>query len=442
MSDLVIPAAVAAERAALGVAVAATAAADHVLDVVRAEDLTGEHRPRLLRALKLVREEGRQIDPPTVSYALHRLGVPADQADEVVRAALAHAEVGNLHATCQDVVHAAAMRRRQQAALELARAAGALDDRAYAEAEQRLYNADRGDDTVAWVDGQAQGEALAARLAARDARRVPTGMPGLDRVSGGLRPGQLTIVLGVTSHGKSALVDGMALAAAQAGWRVGLALNEQAVEERYERAVSRDSGVPLQAIDEAQTGRGRLTTVQVKALTDSAARIAGLPLAWLPAAGMAAVDLARQARRQRLDVLVVDGLQGLPMQPGRKAYEYLQDEVHALDEHAKRTGCHVLLAAHVNRQRLKADGTMPVPGLGDVADCTGATKRADNVLCLWRRQDPDTLDPTDEGILRMAKWRGARLESFALDFDGSRMRFTEAVGVHAGQVVARSRDAA
>lgn len=419
------PAAVIAERAALSAATITTAACDHVLDAITEDDLTRPDLRLLFQALRNVRLEGRDIDAPAVASALVRLGQPPEQAQQLVAAAAQHVPlISEIPATIREVQDAAIMRRRHHAALELARAAATLDQQAWDQAERRLHETDRAQ-TVQWVDGQHQAERFAQRLQAGDSPRIPTGMPSLDRVTGGLRPGQLTIVLGVTSHGKSALIDTIAAAAADAGYRTGLAINEQTIEERYERAVARESRVPLYVIDEAQTGRGRLRDTQAERITHAAGRLANLPLAWLPATGMTAGDLARHARRQRLDLLVVDGLQGLPPQPGRKPHEYLQDAVHELDEHAKRTGCHVLIAAHVNRQRLKNDGTWPMPGLGDVADCTGATKRADNVLCVWREQDRDTLDPLDEGLLRMAKWRGAALQSFPVLFDGARMRWTE-----------------
>jgi replicative DNA helicase len=413
-----------AERAVIGAALLTPSACDHVLDRIRPHDLTGVDRPALLTALTKLRAAGHAPDPRAVAEQAHRDGQTREHAQAAVEQALRDApSIAGIDAAIAEVLTYAQARRRHQAALELAQAAQRLDDHAWAHGEQLLAAADRGPETRDWTTPQQLADRLQHRLQAKDARRIPTGLQLLDDHTGGLRPSQVTIVLGVTSHGKSVIVDQIAEQAAAAGMTVGVALNEMTADERFERAVARTGGVPLRVIDEAQTGRGRLTTIQQNRAAEAINRLEQLGVRFLDASGLTAPELTRAARRARLDLLVVDGLQGFPPEPGRKPHEYLQDAVHHLDEHAKRTGCHVLLPAHVNRQRLRADGTWPVPGLGDVADCTGATKRADNVVCVWRQQDPDSLDPQPEGLLRLAKWRGAALRSFEMHFDGSRMRW-------------------
>jgi hypothetical protein len=112
--------------------------------------------------------------------------------------------------------------------------------------------------------------------------------------------------------------------------------------------------------------------------------------------------------------------------PGqRQRRQTLEDAVQRLDAFAKDTGCHVIIVGQINRER--ANGTFPVPGLADIKDCAELGNGPDNVLFVWREQDPETLDPLDTGSCRMAKYRGARLETVPATFTGEFQRWDERV---------------
>lgn len=123
---------------------------------------------------------------------------------------------------------------------------------------------------------------------ARSAERVPTGVPGLDRlVGGGLRRGSVTLIEGPAGSGKT-LLGASFLASDERGLYLGF---REGVEDLLAQADA--AGIPLGAAARAERVTLRCP-IEPEALADSIA-----------------ADLLARLRAQAVRRLVIDGLGGL-----------------------------------------------------------------------------------------------------------------------------------
>lgn len=398
--------------------------ADAVLDVVQPGDFYSERLREVMVAIVELRGDGHVPDWRAVVSQLRSRGKLSDSLTEAWVEALpaAAVAVGGLRRLCESVAALAVDRRRIDATYALQAAVYDDDDEgAWDRAVADLHEADRPRGRRAWASPDEIADRLYASIEGSDPVRWPWPLQRLNRLSGGgARRGQLTFIGGASSHGKSVLVDLALQSMAKVGARTALFLNEMTVEERAERVAANLANVRYGRIQAATSGEEQLNAKEAKAIINA---MAGQQVAFCPCAGWSAEQIVREARRRQLDVIAVDLVQKLPFQAGRPRHQTLEDAVQRFDAFAKDTGCHVIMAGQINRER--ANGTFPVPGLADIKDCAELGNGADNVLFVWREQDPETLDPLDQGVVRMAKYRGARLETIPATFEGDYQRWTE-----------------
>jgi replicative DNA helicase len=159
---------------------------------------------------------------------------------------------------------------------------------------------------------------LAARLdgAAPVTPGWSTGLPRLDDLIGGLRPGKLIVVVGESGGGKSTFGLAVTLAAMQAGARVGLYSLEMQEDELAERALAHDAQV-----DSLLLRAGQLTSDEWQRVQAAyRARQAQAPVRLVTGGGFSYRDIAAQARAWAVDgglhLLAVDYL-GLVRTAGR-----------------------------------------------------------------------------------------------------------------------------
>lgn len=414
------------ERALAGMALLAPALADKILDTIKPERLHDTQSRVVLSTIAEMRAEGHAPDVVAVTErcrlagTLDVAGGPAG-IDGLTACAPG---VGAIASVVQSVDQLIRWRERLVGTYEAQVAIQSRDGDEWDAALRRIEETEIGARSgTGYVAPMEVGFRLLDALEARDQVRYPWPFHSLNNLSGGgARRGQMTFVGGPSSHGKSVFVDMTLQSMGGAGASVGLFLNEMTVDERAERVAAYLAQVKFARIQQATAGLLTLTRDESDALIKA---MSTQPVAMVGAFDWTARDIVREARRRRFDAIAVDIIQGLPDEPGRKRTETLAAAVQHLDAFAKDTGCHVIVTGHVNRARVGTDGTWPLPGLGDVRDCAELVNRADNVLFVWRAQNPETLDPTDDGLLRVAKYRGARLTSFPISLMGEYQKFYE-----------------
>jgi len=239
--------------------------------------------------------------------------------------------------------------------------------------------------------------------AAGDIPGKPTGIDCLDAVSGGMRPGELWIVGGKTSAGKSVLMLQIAAEIMRAGGSVAIFTLEMMAGEIIGRMVSYLGRVHYGHIMQPRTAaKGDLGRIQ-----RAVGEIAQAQL-WIDAsAGQTSDSILTEAERIRdgnggLSLVVVDYLQLI--RGGRAKGESREEEIArasgGLKQLAKHLGCPVLSATQLNEA-------------GQTRESRAIAQDADSLLII-----------EDDGV-RVAKLRnGARGGLLPLILDGDGQRFT------------------
>lgn len=399
-------------------------AVDHVLDQVAPEDFTDRTARAVIWAAGELRGTGISCSVLTITEHLRSAGRLAEAGGEhAVDAITADAAaVGTIKQLTADVAGLARWRRRQRAARQLTEAAYTANDEEWAAAETTLDTVDRPKTGGGHTAGAALTDRLIAALNGGDPTRWPWPIDRMNNMTGGgARRGQMTFIGGPSSHGKSAFVDCCMQSMCAAGAKGVLYLNEMTADERAERIAANLTSIPYSRLQSASSGQIKLMDKEWTRIMD---RMPGQPVDMVECPDWTVEQILRDARRHRPDVLALDIVQKLPTRPFDRRLPMLEDAVQRFDAFAKDTGCHVLLVGQVNRAR--ADGIFPLPGLADVKDCAELVNGPDNVLFVWRQQDKKTLEMRADGVIRLAKYRGARLGSIDAWFDGERQRWLQA----------------
>lgn len=226
-----------------------------------------------------------------------------------------------------------------------------------------------------------------------------TGFDELDKKLGGLRKGELIIVAGRPSMGKSAFALDIALNVAKRGGSVLFISLEMSKEQIAERAlvqisVSEEKGIPG---EEIRTGKISDRTWQQIGIHVSV--LGKLPIYVVDNTDLDIMEirtLARQFKRQqKLDLIIVDYLQ-LIEGSNDTTYENRQETIarvsRNLKKMAKELDVPVIAVSQLNRIVEQRSNKRPI--LSDLRDSGAIEQDADVVIFLYRDEyyHPDTKD--------------------------------------------------
>lgn len=390
--DLRSPTAIEAERALLGALLQDADALDALALVAPRDCYRPEHEALLALIVEMV-DAGDAVDIVTVSERVQQRGATRYGGAAYVAELPEHAPSTTNAAHYAGVVALAARRRRtMRAAAQLAEAAAdgnvplddaiaaflaGLDDMAPASKERdgligekiRLTNAER----------------------AVEPRVFPTGLPSLDQIlGGGLSAGELCVVAGRPSWGKTSLCIGVLLEHALSGRPCGMVSLEMTRAQIVHRYVAQLAGVPIRYV-----ARGGLDAGDEAAIADAHRQLADVPLHIEQPGGQTMADIARLIRRWKrdtgLDLVAIDYL-GLVKRAPSKAptHEQVGGIVKDLKRLALELDVAVVLAVQLNRAMVadrprKAKGgdwwtRIPTPQLHHLAESGDVERDADKVL--------------------------------------------------------------
>ena len=265
---------------------------------------------------------------------------------------------------------------------------------------------------------------------------IPTGVKDLDRVlGGGWRRSHLNVVGARPGMGKSALVGGAVVEAAQSvlrwvdqdgieGGEATAALVISAEMNREEvaaRILAADARIPAdRVLDGTAIGGADFAGGERDRLEKSAVRLASLPI-WIDDKGRPGIDVIRSAVQRvkwecenvvredglptRLRLLVVDHLHILDTGNEDTRNEALAEITGALKEMAKDEDMAVVLLAQLNRGCESRTNKRPV--MMDLRDTGAIEQDADVILFVYREKYYDPETPIgDVAELIIAKRRG------------------------------------
>lgn len=265
-------------------------------------------------------------------------------------------------------------------------------------------------------------------------KAIPSGLKCLDRIIGGFYGGELTVIGARPSVGKSAFGANIALAAAEAGHKVGIVSCEMVDIGFGQRILSHGAWVDGMAIrkgeiDDESWGRianamGPLGELPIEFMFDST-YIEDV-VQWVQ----------RKARHGEMDLLIVDYLQ---LMDTRKRFDAEHLRVgyisRALKKLATQCNIPVIALAQVNRE---TDGSMPT--LKHLKDSGSIEQDCDGVIFLHRPGNPNdsSIDERDRPhwagyaennlvylCIGVAKQRQGAIGKTSVIFDPAIMRYSE-----------------
>ncbi len=449
MSSDTLPRNLEAERAVLGAMLVRPDALREVADILTAEDFYRAAHGTLFRRMQDVAASGRAIDVVTLRPLLERHGELDDVGGLSYIAGLVDGLPRASSAAHYAVdVKAAATRRRLVAFAEQLRADaihGDDPDAIREAAEQGLRGLDTGTG-IELMDVQAAVAQATATLDAFDNAEhigvtgVPTGLTGLDDLIGGWQRGELNVIAGLSSHGKTAFMAQCAGYAAIVRQVPTLfATNEQKPGSLVLRLACNRARVDLTAIRKRYA-----TDDDLARFTDAMHEIERAPLTFYWARGKRMSDIRRHARmahvKGRCRLLAIDylGLIAPEVSVHRNANrerEVARQSAMAKDI-AGELDVPVLLGCQMNGDIEKAaprvgkkTAAPPRPRLSDLRESKAVGHDADVVLFVYRPftrpTNPEERMRQGETDLIVAKQRNGRVDDVSAHFNGAWQRFEE-----------------
>lgn len=416
-----------AEQAVLGGMMMATSVVDDVSEILMGEDFYEPRHEMIFSAIISLVHGGRPADPIALADALEKRGSlttigGAPYLHEILAAspiatnATHYAEIVRDHSLRRKII-SAGMKATQLGFDAHGEAADVAD-----EAQQAIYAATENSrrETTPLA-----GDLLAETFDWLESDQEPglkTGFHDVDRLIGGMQPGNMIIVAARPGVGKSTFAMDIARHNAIRNNVPTLFVSlEMSRQELMQRLLAAESTVPLKAFKNRQ-----LNDRQWDSITKHSAAIQDAPL-WLEdRPGVTPLELrskARQLKRQGLGLIVLDYLQLLSS--GRRV-ESRQVEVSEFSRQikllAKELGIPVLALSQLNRSaETRADR---MPALSDLRESGSLEQDADIVMLLHREElnDPQT-SRLGEADVFIPKDRNGETGNATLAFQGQFSRF-------------------
>ena len=231
-------------------------------------------------------------------------------------------------------------------------------------------------------------------------RYIPTGIPVVDRYLN-LSPGNLFIIGGRPSAGKTALSLQIACEQARRGFRVCYFSLETDPDTLTARIIANRLAVPLADVKAKTVSQSDL---------DDLAELHKLPLYIRSASGKGAGWIKAQAQRMKAQVIFIDYLQLLTASKAKDRYQQITSISIALHELAQTTGILVVALAQLNRNAAHAS-----PSTADLKESGQLEQDADAILLLSADKEQY------QAIL--AKNKEGKVGEIPLTFDKARQRF-------------------
>ena len=241
-----------------------------------------------------------------------------------------------------------------------------------------------------------------------------------------VRPGELTIVTGVPSHGKSQFLDALAVNLARIhDLVIGICSPENLPVARHlAKLIELYTGQPFrEGPQERVPQQGLLPALQW--LDDHFVFLA-------PEETLTLTELLQTAR----SLVTRHGIRGLIIDPwnefehtrpnGQTETEYICTSLTHIRRFARNHGVHVWLVAHPQKLYRREDGSYPVPTPYDISGSAHWRNKADNCLTVWRDEnDPD--QPVRVYVQKIRFREVGKIGMVELQFDRVTGQYKEAI---------------
>ncbi len=387
--------------------------------VAIAIELIGDHsfyreaNRRIFRAMTRLYNRGEVIDAVTLADDLKSAGELDAVGGMAYLARLVDAvpTAANIEYHCRILRDKAVLRRMIEAATEIIQdaygAAGGEVEDALDRAEQRIFEIAQAQQRsgfvwikeILWPAFERIEELQRSPGAVTG---VPTGFPHLDNMTSGFQRGELVVLAGRPSMGKTALALNFAQhAAIESETPVAVFSLEMSKESLVQRLLCSEGRV-----DSSRLRRGNLQDDEYQRLATAAGLLNTAPI-WIDdTPAISALELRAKARRLRSEVdlglIVVDYLQ---LMTGPARVENRQQEISSISRSlkavAKELGVPILALSQLSRAPEQRTGDHR-PRLSDLRESGAIEQDADLVLFIFREEvykSPEDLeqDPALQG---------------------------------------------
>ena len=235
---------------------------------------------------------------------------------------------------------------------------------------------------------------------------IPSGLPSIDRITGGWQKSDLIIVAARPSVGKTSLALNMAQHAALShGKSVAVFSLEMSKEQLSTRLVAGVSGIDISRIR-----RGDIEGIDLARIAASAGTLLDAKIVIDDTPVASPSELRGRARRieseHGLDLIVVDYLQLMTADRATKDANRVSetsDISRGLKRLARELNVPVIALSQLSRSSEHREGGQP--RLSDLRDSGAIEQDADVVLMLWRQNAPDIASEYEDVKAIVAKHR-------------------------------------
>ena len=207
-----------------------------------------------------------------------------------------------------------------------------------------------------------------------------TGFPDLDKVLGGFKPGEMAVLAGRPSNGKTALALSIAALVAKAGGRVLFASLEMTKHQLLKRLIHAEARVPIinrpNQYNSEDREKLQWATEEIKKWPLLIDQSSGITIPYLSA------KTVSEKTRSGLDLLIVDYL-GIMSAEGKDKYEKISNISRGMQTLAKKLEAPILTLSQQNRESEKDNQ----PKMSHLKDSGDIEQDADQVIMLKRMEE-------------------------------------------------------
>ena len=439
------PHSVEAEQSLLGGLLLDNQAFDKIADLVNADDFYRDDHRRLFRHIAKLVDQGKPADVVTVAESIDgsedkdRTGGPAYLGSLAQNTPSAL----NIRRYAELVRERSVQRRLAQVATEIAESAlspsgkevGQLLD----EAESRIMEVGEGGQRA--TQGFESIQPVLARVFERidylyhqenksDVTGLPTGFVDLDEKTAGLQPGDLVIVAGRPSMGKTAFALNLA---EHVGVKSGAPVAIFSMEMGATQLAMRMLG-SIARVDQHKMRTGRLDDQEWSRLSSAMSVLHEAPIYIDETGALNSLELRSRARRiyrqyGKLGLIVVDYLQLMSassQKQGENRATEISEISRSMKSLAKELKVPVVALSQLNRALETRDQKRPM--MSDLRESGAIEQDADMILFIYRDEVyyPEKPDNKGKAEVIIGKQRNGPIGTVHLTFLGEHTRFENA----------------